>query len=109
MERRVLVPTSVRVVLHEARCHARSGSPRDRRDATSCDAFARDTEPRLLAQRKASHRRRGTCYTCGRARTRYSQRAVEHIGRTVPVYVLFVYILFHVGNVSTISMVSEIE
>ena len=59
MERRVLVPTGVRVVLHEALCHAHSGSPRDRRDATLYDAFALDTEPRRLAQRKASHRRRG--------------------------------------------------
>ena len=84
MERRVLVPTSVRVVLHEALCHALSSSPRDRRDATLYDAFTLDTEPRRLAQRKASHRRRGartsaTCYTRGRARTRYLQHAVEHI------------------------------
>ena len=115
MERRVLVPTSVRVVLHEALCHVHSGSPRDRRDATLYDAFALDTEPRRLAQRKASHRRRGartsaTCYTRGRARPRCLQRAVEHIsGLYWCMLWFFVFFFFlHFGNVSTISLVPVI-
>ena len=70
--------------MHDARCHARSGVPRDRRDATSYHAFARDTEPRRLAQRKASHQGRvartsARCYTRGRARTRYSKRALTRV------------------------------
>ena len=65
MERSALVPSSVKVVLHEARCHARFVFPRDRHDATSYHAFARDTEPRRLAPRRAHecqmlHARTGT-------------------------------------------------
>ena len=55
---RTQVPTSNRVVLHEARRHAHSSLPRDRHDATSYHAFARDTKPHRLAQHKASHQGR---------------------------------------------------
>ena len=53
-----LVPTSNRVVLHEARRHAHPSLPRDRHDATSYHAVARDTKLYRLAQHKASHQRR---------------------------------------------------
>ena len=72
-----LVPTSNRVVLHEARRHAHSSMPRDRNNATSYHAFARDTKPHRLAQHKASHQGRVACtstgcYSRGRTRTRHS-------------------------------------
>ena len=46
MERRALVPISVRVVLHEARRHAHSSLPRDRHDATSYHAIPSDADLR---------------------------------------------------------------
>ena len=88
MKCRELALVCVRVVLHQARCHARSGLPRDRRDATSYHAFARDTEPSRLAQHKASHQRRVArtstgCYKRGRARTLYSQRALIRLATSM--------------------------
>ena len=78
---RALDAMSNRVVMNEARRHAHSSLPRDRHDATSYHAFARDTKLHRLAQHEASHQGRVArtstgCYTRGRTRTCYSQCAL---------------------------------
>ena len=75
-------------MLHEARRHAHSSLPRDRHDATSYHAVARDTKPHRLAQHKASHQGRvartsSGCYTHGRTRTRYSQCALIRLAASM--------------------------
>ena len=82
---RKLVPTSSRVVLHEARRHAHSSLPRDRHDATSYHAFARDTKPHRPAQHKGSHQgpvaRTSTgCYTRGRTRNVFFTMCAHPVG-----------------------------